>query len=132
MLGAVIALKGGDPEKAIELLQIAAPFDLAVPGSWSGFFGNMYPVYFRGVAYLAAGRSEEAAVEFQKMLDHPGLMFSDPAMAMARLQLGRALAKAGDLARARKSYEDLLKLWKNADSDLPILKQAKVEYAKLL
>lgn len=132
MLRAVIALKRGEPEKAIDLLQVAAPFDLAVPGSWSGFFGNMYPVYFRGVAYLAAGRSEEAAVEFQKMLDHPGLMFSDPAMSMARLQLGRALAKARDLPRAGKSYQDLLKLWKNADSDLPILKQAKAEYAKIL
>jgi eukaryotic-like serine/threonine-protein kinase len=131
MLRAISALKHGEPSKAIELLQIAAPFDLAVPGSWSGFFGNLYPVYFRGAAYLAGAQPEEAATEFRKMLDHPGILFSDPAGALARLQLGRAYVLAGDKARAKGAYAEFLSLWKGADMDIPILRQAKAEYGKL-
>ena len=117
--------------EALELLRVAAPFDLAVPGSWSGFFGNLYPVYFRGLAYLAEGQNTEAAAEFQKMLDHPGLMFADPAAALARLQLGRARSRGGDHARARTAYDDFFKLWKNGDANVPILKRARQEYARL-
>ncbi len=131
MLRALVALHHGQSSKAIQLLQIAAPFDLALPGSWSGFFGNLYPVYLRGTSYLAAQQGTEAAVEFQRMLDHPGIIFSDPAGVMARLQLGRALASSGDTARAKTAYQDFLNLWKEADSGIPVLKEAKAEYAKL-
>ncbi len=129
ILRALLALNHGQPSNAIELLHVAS--DLAIPGSWSGFFGNLYPVYVRGAAYLAAGQGAEAAAEFQKILDHPGIVFSDPVGAVARLQLGRALALSGDPAKARVAYQAFLTLWKDADPDIPILKQAKTEYAKL-
>jgi len=131
MLGALFALQQRDAAKAAGLLEKAAPFDLAIPGSWSGFFGNLYPVYFRGVTDLAAGRGPEAAAEFQKVLSHPGVLFTDPAAAMARLQLGRAWAMAGEPAKAKAAYQDFLTLWKDADPEVPVLKQAKMEYARL-
>ncbi len=131
MLRALFALKQRDAQNAMDLLQTAAPFDLSIPGSWSGFFGNLYPVYFRGVAQLAARHGLEAAAEFQKILSHPGIMSSDPAAAMARLQLGRAWAIAGEKARAKAAYHDFITLWRDADTDVPILKAAKAEYATL-
>jgi len=88
-------------------------------------------VYVRGLAYLAARRGAEAAAEFQKILDHRGIVASDPIGALAHLQLGRALALSGDKARAKAAYQDFLTLWKDADPDIPILKQAKAEYASL-
>jgi eukaryotic-like serine/threonine-protein kinase len=130
-LRALFALNQRDPQKAIDLLLTATPFDFAIPGSWSGFFGNLYPVYLRGVARLAARQGSEAAAEFEKILSHPGIMFTDPAATMARLQLGRAWAMAGDEAKAKAAYQDFLTLWKDADADVPVLKQAKTEYAKL-
>jgi len=130
-LRAVLALKNGAPSKAIELLQPAVPYGLAAPGSGFGFFGFMYPVYVRGEAYLAAHRGAEAAAEFQRILDHRGLVFCDPVGAMARLQLGRALALSGDNVKAKTAYQDFLTLWKDADPDIPIFQQAKAEYAKL-
>jgi tetratricopeptide (TPR) repeat protein len=131
LLRSLLALNQQEAQKAIDLLRTAAPFDLSCPGSWSGFFGNMYPVYFRGIAYLAAHEGPEAAAEFQKILSHPGFMFSDPAGMMARLQLGRAWAIAGDKAKAKAAYKDFLALWKDADADVPVFKQAKAEFAKL-
>ena len=131
VLRALFALSQRNTQKAIDLLQTAAPFELGVPGSWSGFFGNLYPVYFRGVTYLAADRGADAAAEFEKILSHPGIMFSDPALAMARLQLGRAWAMAGDKAKADAAYRDFFAVWKGADADVPMLKQAKTEYARL-
>jgi lipopolysaccharide biosynthesis regulator YciM len=97
-----------------------------------GYFGALYPVYVRGLAYLAARQSTEAAAEFQKILDHRGIVVSDPIGALARLQLGRAFALSGDKTKAKMVYQDFLTLWKDADADIPILKQAKAEYAKLL
>jgi hypothetical protein len=85
----------------------------------------------RGEAYLAAGDEVEAVGEFQKILGHPGITVSDPISAIARLQLGRALVLAGDKTKAKISYGDFLMLWKNADPDIPILKKAQQEYAKL-
>jgi tetratricopeptide (TPR) repeat protein len=82
-------------------------------------------------SYLAAHQGAEAAAEFQKILDHGGIVFSDPVGAVARLQLGRALALWGDTAKAKTAYQDFLTLWKDADPDIPILKEAKAEYAKL-
>ncbi len=104
----------------------------AVPATaFNFFFGSLYPVYVRGQAYAASGLPQQAAAEFQKILDHPGLMMGDPAGARARLEKARSLARAGGLAAARSAYQDFLALWKNADVDVPILAQAKAEYAKL-
>jgi eukaryotic-like serine/threonine-protein kinase len=131
-LRAVINLQQGKPSNAIELLQIAAPDELGAPGSsFFGFYGALYPVYFRGEAYLAAHKGAEAAAEFEKILLHRGVFVSDPMGALARLQLGRAFALSGDKTKAKSSYEDFVKLWKDADQNIPILKQAKAEYAKL-
>ena len=91
----------------------------------------LYPVYLRGDAYLQAGQGKEAAVEFQKVLDHPGIALNHLWGALAHLQLARAQAMAGDKDSARKAYQDFLALWKDADSDVPILKEAKPGYAKL-
>jgi predicted Zn-dependent protease len=129
---AFLALNHGDPAKAIEFLQVAVPYELGQPRSaQTGFFGALYPIYVRGLAYLAAHQGAEAAREFQKMLDHPGIMIGDPIAVLAHLQLGRAYAMQGDTAKARAAYQDFLALWKDADPDIPILKQAKAESAKL-
>ncbi len=92
---------------------------------------NLYPVYVRGAAYLAGREGGEAAAEFQKILDHRGIVLNEPIGVLAHLQLGRAYAMAGDIIKAKASYQDFLTLWKDADPDIPILKQAKAEYAKL-
>jgi DNA-binding winged helix-turn-helix (wHTH) protein/tetratricopeptide (TPR) repeat protein len=131
-LRALFALKHGEPSKAIELLQTTVPHELGAPGSsFFGFFGALYPIYVRGEAYLALRQGPEAATEFQKILDHRGIVVSDPIGAIAQLGLGRAYVVQGDMEKARAAYKDFLKLWKDADPDVPILKQAKAEYAKL-
>ncbi len=131
-LRALISLKRGEPSNAIELLQISAPYELGAPRStFHGFFGALYPVYVRGEAYLAAHQGVEAAAEFQKILNHRGIVISDPIGALAHLQLGRALALSGDQTKAKAAYQDFLTLWKDADSGVPILKQAKAEFARL-
>jgi tetratricopeptide (TPR) repeat protein len=130
-LRALWALSHGDSSNAIEMLQIAAPYELAVSGSGSGIFGNLYPVYLRGQACLLTHRGPEAAAEFQKILDHRGIVFADPVGAVVRLLLARALVLSGDTAKAKTAYQDFLTLWKDADPDIPILKQAKAENAKL-
>jgi eukaryotic-like serine/threonine-protein kinase len=131
-LRALIALKAGKSSHAIDLLQTAAPNELRAPwSSFFGFFGALYPVYIRGEAYLAEHQGAEAATEFQKILDHRGIIVSDPIGALAHLQLGRALAQSGDKAKAKSAYQDFLTLWKDADPDIPILKQAQAEHANL-
>ncbi|SPE36695.1 Serine/threonine protein kinase with TPR repeats [Candidatus Sulfopaludibacter sp. SbA6] len=130
-LGALLALNNRDPRKAIELLRIAVPYDLALPGSWFGFFGFLYPAYVRGLAYLDAHQYAEAAAEFQKILDHRGFVVCDPVGALAHLQVGRAFKLSGDTAKAKSAYQDFLALWKDADTGIPILQQAKAEYAVL-
>lgn len=131
-LHALLALNHGESAKAIELLQVAVPYELgAPPSSFFAFFGALYPVYVRGEAYLAAHQGAEAAAEFQKILDHPGIVVSDPMGALAHLQLGRAYAMQGDIAKAKAAYQDFLVLWKGADPDIPIFKQAQAEYARL-
>ena len=131
ILRAVAALNRGEASKAIQELQVCVPYELGIPGSWGAFFGNLYPIYMRGQAYLAAGRASEAAAEYQRILAHPGIVFADPAGALARLQLARALAAANDKAKARQVYQDFLSRWKDADPDIPLVKQARAEYAKL-
>jgi len=96
-----------------------------------GFFGSLYPVYVRGAAYLALRQGAEAAAEFQKMLAHRGLVLVDPVGAVARVQLARAFALSGDQVKAQAAYEDFLALWKDADPGVPILEQARTEYARL-
>jgi tetratricopeptide (TPR) repeat protein len=131
-LRALLALNHGEPSKAIELLQIATPYELGVPrSSIHGFFGALYPIYVRGAAYLAAHQGAEAATEFQKILDHRGIVVSDPIVALTHVQLGRAFVLSGDKTKAKSAYQDFLTLWKDADPDIPILQQAKAEYAKL-
>ena len=134
-LRALEALNQGDPAKALEMTQAAAAYDLAVPGTafYSGsFFGALYPVYVRGLAYSRMGRHREAAAEFQKILDHPGITLNDPVGPMARLQLARALFASGDRAKSAAAYKDLLAIWKDADPDIPVVQEAKAESAKQL
>jgi eukaryotic-like serine/threonine-protein kinase len=133
-LRALAALRANEPARAIELLRSAATYEFAEPGiSFHGAggvsFGAMYPTYVRGAAYLALRKGAEAAAEFQKILDHPGVVLEDPMGALARLQLARALAMAGDVGKAKTAYEDLLTLWKDADPDLALPKEARSEYA---
>jgi len=129
-LHAQFALSRNDASKAIEALQAAAPYELGDPTEAFTFL-SLYPVYVRGEAYLA-GHQETgaAAAEFQKILDHRGVVFNEPIGALAHLGLARGEALKGDLAKARVAYEDFLTRWKDADPDIPILKQAKAEYAK--
>lgn len=129
---ALIALNRSEPSGAIELLQNGESYDLGTPlCSYPGFFGMLYPVYVRGLAYLAGGQGAEAAAEFQKILSHRGIVVSDPIGALAHLQLGRAYQLQGDKAKAKAAYSNFLLLWKDADFNIPVLKQAKLEYAKL-
>ncbi len=131
-LRARIALNHHQPQRAIELLQAAAANELGTPRSAiHANFGALYPVYQRGEAYLEAHRDMEAAAEFQKIIDHPGIVGNDPMGAAARAYLARALASAGDKMKARTAYQEFLTLWKDADSDVPILKRVKAEYAGL-
>jgi len=124
-------LNSQDPAAAIQSLQPASRFDLAVGGlGFNGFLGALYPIYLRGEAYLAAHQPAEAAAEFQRILDHRSIVLADPMDAMARLQLARALALSGNSAKAKSAYNDLLVLWKDADPDIPVLKEARAEYAR--
>jgi eukaryotic-like serine/threonine-protein kinase len=123
-LRALVALQRHDTSRAIEALQIASPYELSPPGA---LIGALYPVYVRGMAYLAERHGAEAAQEFQKILDHSGIVVSDPIGALAYLQLARAYAMSGDKAKARSSYRDFLSLWKGADPDIPVIQQARAE-----
>ena len=121
-----------DAAAAIQALQTASRYDLALGRvGFIGRFGGLYPIYVRGLAYLAARQPAEAAAEFQRILDHRSIVLVDPMDAMARLQLARALALSGDIVKAKNAYGDLLTLWKNADADIPVLKAARAEYARL-
>jgi predicted Zn-dependent protease len=126
-LHAQLALNRNDPSKAIEVLQAALPYEL-------GNVGNdvaLYPVYVRGASYLAAHQGSHAAAEFQKILDHRGVVWNEPIAALAHLGLARAYALQDDTAKSRVAYQDFLTLWKDADPDIPIYRTAKTEFAKL-
>jgi eukaryotic-like serine/threonine-protein kinase len=133
VLRAFAALRRGKPEDSVERLQIAFRYELAVNGLNFGqyYLGGLHSAYVRGLALIAAHRHAEAAAEFQKILDHRGIVHADPIGALAHLQLGRVFALSGDKTKARTAYEGFLTLWKDADSGIPILQQAKAEYAKL-
>jgi tetratricopeptide (TPR) repeat protein len=123
-LRAVFALRRSDAAKAIEELQSAVPYQTGAPRL---LIGAMYPVYVRGEAFLAEGRGAEAAVEFQKILNHSGVVVSDPVGALARLELGRAYGVAGNGTKAKAAYKDFLALWRDADADIPVLMEARSE-----
>jgi len=126
---AEIELSRGNPARALELLETAASHEL---GSWSGDSPMaLFPAYVRGRAFLRAGNPSEAVREFQKIIDHPGIVLNSPQGALARLGLARAHSLAGDTAKARQAYQDFLTLWKDGDPDIPILQEAKTEYARL-
>ena len=91
----------------------------------------MYPTYVRGMSYLALRKTAEAAAEFQKILGHPGVVLEDPMGALARLQLARAWAMAGDVGKAKTAYQELLRLWKDADPAIPVVSEARAEYRTL-
>ena len=133
VLRALAALGRGKPAESVERLQIALRYELAGNGlnfnHW--YLGGLHSAYVRGEALVAAHRYGEAAAEFQKVLDHRGIVGADPIGALAHLQLGRTFALAGDQVKAKRAYGDFLTLWKDADSDILILVQAKAEYARL-
>lgn len=120
---AAVVLHEGRPQEAIEILRVVSPYELTPDGIFSA--------YLRGEAYLSAHQGAEAAGEFQKIVDHPGLVVMQPIGPLAHLGLGRAYVMQGDTAKGRAAYADFLALWKDADADIPIFKQAKAEYAKL-
>jgi len=126
---AAIEIDGKNASRAIEILRSAAPYEL---GQCEPFqVGMLYPIYLRGQAYLLARNGKEAVAEFHKIIDHRGIVLNFPLGALAHLGLARAYALEGDTAKARASYREFLDLWKDADPDIPILKAAKTEYAKL-
>jgi serine/threonine protein kinase len=128
-LHAAIELNSGSSTQALVALEAAAPYELGEPPPFQ--VGTLYPAYLRGQAYLLAHNGATAVAEFQKLVDHRGIVLNFVTEALAHLQLGRAYALSGDAAKARTAYKDFLTLWKDADPDIPILKQAKAEYAKL-
>jgi eukaryotic-like serine/threonine-protein kinase len=124
---AAVELARHNPARAVTILQTTTPFELAVTES----FDNLYPAYLRGLAYLQLTEGERAAAEFHKLLDRRGITSWWVTGALAHLQLARAQVMMGDKAAARKSYRDFLTLWKHADPDIPVYRQAKLEYAML-
>lgn len=128
---ASIAMTRKNPAKALEDLRTTAEYELGTPLPQFEVGGSLYPVYIRGQVYLSLHQGKEAATEFQKLLDQRGVVVNCPLGALARLQLGRSYAMQDDAVRSRAAYQDFFRLWKDADPDIPILKQAKAEYAKL-
>ena len=128
---AAAELRRGDAAKAEDFTERTRPYELAAPSTPPTDLRALYPSYVRGQAYLAMHRGTDAALEFQRILDHRGLNGNSPVGALAHLQIGRAYAMSSDPAKARVAYQDFFALWKDADPDIPILKQAKAEYAKL-
>jgi eukaryotic-like serine/threonine-protein kinase len=127
-IDAAIDFDAGRPSQALLDLEAAAPYELGQAGS---FINSLYPAYMRGVVDLRAHNGAAAAVEFQKLLDHKGIVANFVTGALAHLQLGRAYAMAGDEVKAKAAYQDFFTLWKDADPDMPLLKEANAEYARL-
>jgi serine/threonine protein kinase/tetratricopeptide (TPR) repeat protein len=127
-INAAIELNEGDSSRALESLEAASPYELGLTQTFINF---LYPAYVRGQACLLAHNGTAAAAEFQKLLDRRGIVGNFMTGSLAHLQIGRAYAMAGEAAKAKAAYQDFFNIWKDSDSDLPILKQAKAEYAKL-
>jgi tetratricopeptide (TPR) repeat protein len=129
MVQAGMALAHGTPQNAIDALAVGAAYEWGQPQQTVNF--TLAPIYMRGEAYLALRRGDAAAVEFQKIIDHPALTLNGPIGSLVWLQIARAYALQGEKAKARGAYERFLELWKDADADLPTLQAAKAEFAKL-
>jgi len=129
MIHAAISLRNGNAAEAVKALATTAPYELGHTNS--AFTFALYPVYLRGEAHLAAKQGTAAQVEFQKILDHPGVVGNQPIGALAHLGLARAYALDGNIPKARAAYVDFLTLWKDADADVPILKEAQAEYSNV-
>jgi eukaryotic-like serine/threonine-protein kinase len=130
-LRAKLAINRGDASGGVEILRVATPYELGMTTFSTYGWNSLHPVFVRGEAYLGAHQGKEAAVEFQKILSHRGVVLNQPIGALSHLGLARAYAMQGDTAKARAAYQDFLALWKDADPNIPVLKQAKAEYAKL-
>jgi len=128
---ASIEISRNNPAKAVEVLQAINPYEFGTPTPAPNVEATMYPTYVRAQAYLAMKKGKEAAAEYQKIVDHRALIANFINGSLSRLGLGRAYALAGDDAQAKTAYQDFFALWKDADPDIPILKEAKAEYAKL-
>jgi serine/threonine protein kinase/tetratricopeptide (TPR) repeat protein len=130
-INAAIEINRKNPSRAVEILQVAAPYELGEPYPMFQVGGSLYPIYLRAQSYLLLRHGAEAASEFQKILDHSNIIMNCPLGALARLGLARAYALQGQTAKSRSAYEHFFTLWKDANFDIPILKQAKMECARL-
>jgi len=130
-LRARLAVNRGNFSEAIENPRVAEPYELGQTTASVYGWNALYPVFVRGEAYLAAHQGNEAAAEFQKILNHRGIVVNSPIGALAHLGLARARVLQHDIVNARVAYQDFLALWKDADLDIPVMKQAKAEYAEL-
>jgi eukaryotic-like serine/threonine-protein kinase len=126
---AAIELNANNPTQALVFLEAAAPYELGKPPQFQ--LGTLYPAYIRGQAQLMAHNGTAAVAEFQKFLAHRGIVINFPLGALAHLGLARAYALSGHTAKAKTTYQDFFALWKDAEPDIPVLKEAKAEYAKL-
>jgi predicted Zn-dependent protease len=131
ILRAKVALIRGNGSEAIEILRVATTHELGVTTASTFGWTGTYPVFVRGEAHLAARQGGQAASEFQRILDHRGIVVNEPIGALAHLGLARAYVLQGDTAKAKAAYQDFLTLWKDADPDIPVLTAAQSEYAKL-
>jgi tetratricopeptide (TPR) repeat protein len=132
VIRAALAVQHGQPLKAIDALQPSVPYEMGSPrSSQTGYFGSLYPVFFRGQALLTMRKGAEAAIEFQKILSHRGIAIGDPVLVLAHIGLARSYALSGEFAKARAQYEAFFALWNGADQDLPVLKRAKAEFGNL-
>jgi hypothetical protein len=129
MIRAAVALRSGDAPRAVEALTIAEPYQFGQANT--SFTFALYPVYLRGEAYLKAKQGAAAQIEFQKILDHSGVVGNQPVGALAHLGIARSYMLQGNIPKARVAYSNFLSLWKNADPGVPLLKEAKAEFAKL-
>jgi hypothetical protein len=129
MIRGAVAMKNGNPAQALRALEVGTPHELGAPAALGSI--RLYPLYLRGQAFLDGRQGGPAAAEFQKIIDHYGLVMNEPIGSLAHLGLGRAYVLEGDSDKAKTAYQDFFALWKDADPDVPILKQAKAEYTKL-
>ena len=132
-LRALFALDARNAAAAIQALQTASRFDLAIGGiGFNGYFGKLYPIYVRGLAYLAAQQPVEAAAEFQRIVDHRSIVLVDPIDALARLQLARALALSGDTVKAKERLRrSAWRCGRTPTPGIPIITEARAEHARL-
>jgi hypothetical protein len=126
---AELAIQQKNGASAVQVINAASRYELGSPQPFQ--LGTLYPIYIRGEAYLAAGQGSAAAGEFQRIVDHRGVVLNFPLGALARLGLARARAMSGDAAGAKTAYQEFFAVWKDADADLPVLTVAKAEYGKL-